>query len=975
MAETHNPILSTRVIQRWRLSDELPQPAPGRALVLLQAGKPLRTLRLGERLTANDLRWGSEKTLYEVDTTEHTLVCRCSLPGAGPTCLAVVQVAYQVSDPGTIVSDTLTDARAVLEPWLVATLGRVSRGYGPQHLAAAERAMQDTLQRTPQHRGFTLTQVGVVVDRQEDTRQAAEVFRYLEQKVQGVSQRFSPPILQPMEPPQRSQPISPEHAWDAVIRRVSGKVPLRAGETLVCVQANTKKIVVSKLQWLKRNLRYYVVSSTEWGDRSVESKTEPILLSDFTRNREIAVIVAFRVSCPPGQETRLAQAVSHTETPQEALHGAIAHYVHEFVRQDDIGACIDKYYDGKKQALGRFVEDTMRQHFGVDFAARLTLRYEEQLAVSHIVALPVTVTLTDSDEEHQLTVSADLEIHPHQQMQAILHYPHLSDLEQRVQRAVRAFFAEHVTVHACYYEMTMPAVQRPLRAMLQTLLEREGRTLGRLSVEVAAQEQRVEPFVPMTVDIPHTPYGSTAPITIKNDLQLVLRDYGQYKRAGSPALLPWVRETLATITAQVFFGKTYVEILLHFPAQAAEVKRLMGEATQRMGFTLHHLVTKTDMKENDFQDFQLYTFQCPELPTGEASITVSLQVRATLKISDLNNLAHLLNQNRDVHAAMETSIQGVLAQQLHQVDAETVYMKYDLSTDAAHPSLQDTLVACVTRHLAETYCAEVTTVALQWLDNAITRHIKAMMYKLSTLRLAVLPLAGVEQLNFQGNFRVTAVHPQGWGRFRQCDFTLDDLRTYCETALVAELKTVSQQALRYTTAAHREQLEEIVNTIAREAVAEQYGVMIQINNFDREDTASRQALAASAENEQLQKIGLRNKEVEALVQKRLQELEAQHMTGQSALVQQQRLLQAQEDVSTSTHAADEKDRATYEQRLAAMAQGTQAPAWSPPEEPGEGEPDQAMQELAQRRARKRLAPKAEVAQLGTENTTETPPAE
>lgn len=971
MADTHNPILSTQVVHRWRLFEELPQPTPGSAVVLLQAGQPLLTLGPGERLAVSEMRWGKEKTLYEIDLTDHSFVCRCTLPGARQTFVAAGHVTYCVAEPATIVTRSVTDARAVLEPWLVEALGRVSQGYGTQDTAAAERTMREAIQRMQDHVGLTIKHFSIALDVEDGMRVQEDVFQQLESRVKGEYQEELQRLAKQtvadnhtaaiekwrMGTRQRNENMPQASALDPVIRRVYEEPQLRPGETLVRLHADTKESVAKKPWFSKANLRYYIVSGTEWGDRIIESKTEPILLSDFSGNREIAVIVAFQVSCPPGNETRVAQAVCHAETPQEALHGAIARYVREFVTQADIGDFIDKYYDGKKQELCRSVELAIRQHLGFAFSARVSLRYEEELKVVKLSSLPIVVALKDSDEEHHLTLSADVAVHPQHQINAILQYPNLDRVGELVKRTVQAFFAEHVTVHTCYYNIAAPTLQLPLRKALQSVLEHEGRTLERLSLEVDSPDRKADLFVPMVVEIPHRPYGSTEDITIKNDLQLVLQDYGKYKQANCPELHLWVKNVLEKVITKELFGKTYLDILLDFQDQEKAIKSIMKDDAEQIGFDLHQLVKKTDMKENSLQELKLYTFNCPDLPTGQANISVSLQVVVTLKIPDLKSIADLLNQNRDVLEAMHRSIQGVLEQGLHQVDPETIYMKFSLPTNSSSTTLQEDLVEQVRQHLQGQYHADVPTVTIKPLDNAITQHINKMMNQLSEFRVEVLPFQGEDSLIFQGNFRVTSVDHNGWGLFRTCDFNLSDIRAYCEKAVTAELKPVSQQLLDYTTPAHRAKLEEIVDKIASEKVAQQYGVIIHIDNFDKEDTPSRRALAESAEAERRKKIDIRNHDADALVSRHLKQLEAHNIQMESDISKMERLLEEQEKIITSTNIVDKDDMETYKRRLEELDQKSPLPQWSESGRKADEDPQESVRALeAFLEGRKRPAP-------------------
>src|SRR5207244_769541 len=99
---------------------------------------------------------------------------------------------------------------------------------------------------------------------------------------------------------------------------------------------------------------------------------------------------------------------------------------------------------------------------------------------------------------------------------------------------------------------------------------------------------------------------STEKVIIKNDLQLVLKDYGKYKRLGSPEIKKWVENALKKIIREELFDKTYLYILLEFSSSEEKIKKLMQESVGEIGFDLQHLVTKPNMKENEFLELKLY---------------------------------------------------------------------------------------------------------------------------------------------------------------------------------------------------------------------------------------------------------------------------------------------------------------------------------------------------------------------------------
>lgn len=182
MANTYNPIIRNDDIPRFRLFKSRPAPEPGVALVLYREGQPLVTLWPDDRMTAGEARWGSYKTAYKVDVTEHSFTFDCTLPCRSDAFdfQAHVQVTCSVDDPALIVDRNLTDARDVLEPLIVRTMRGISRDYDVRESAAAEEAVAQAIATESYDVGLELNRVVVELSLEEDARTHIRELRRIE---------------------------------------------------------------------------------------------------------------------------------------------------------------------------------------------------------------------------------------------------------------------------------------------------------------------------------------------------------------------------------------------------------------------------------------------------------------------------------------------------------------------------------------------------------------------------------------------------------------------------------------------------------------------------------------------------------------------------------------------------------------------------------------------------------------------------
>ena len=182
MTDAYDLIIEKGDAPRIRLFQRPPTPEPGVALVLFREGQPLVTLWPGDRLTAGEARWGNYRTVYKVDVTEHSFSFNCTLPCESDAFdfQAVVQVAYAVDDPATIVERNVTDARAVLQPLIIATMRSVSRDYAVEESAAAEGTIAEAVQGKGYNVGLTLNRFVVNLSLEDDARSHIRKLKQLE---------------------------------------------------------------------------------------------------------------------------------------------------------------------------------------------------------------------------------------------------------------------------------------------------------------------------------------------------------------------------------------------------------------------------------------------------------------------------------------------------------------------------------------------------------------------------------------------------------------------------------------------------------------------------------------------------------------------------------------------------------------------------------------------------------------------------
>ncbi len=178
MPLTYNPILGEESAPKRAMFQHRHGPEPGVAMVVHREGRPLVLLRdPSDRLTAGEAWWGSIKTIYRVDVSDHKLELVCELPCEAYAFhfAARVQVTCQVADPVMVVERRITDATQTLEKVLTDAMRDASRRFRVEQADEAELAIRAALVERERTAGFSaafrLDDIVVELDLEEAARE------------------------------------------------------------------------------------------------------------------------------------------------------------------------------------------------------------------------------------------------------------------------------------------------------------------------------------------------------------------------------------------------------------------------------------------------------------------------------------------------------------------------------------------------------------------------------------------------------------------------------------------------------------------------------------------------------------------------------------------------------------------------------------------------------------------------------------
>src|SRR4028118_303365 len=173
------------------------------------------------------------------------------------------------------------------------------------------------------------------------------------------------------------------HPLDRVIRKVekaeaSAKNKANSPTEIVKSIDKQKKELLATIPFFSgQNIVYYLVSNTNDASNVAERKDLLIEVTDFAKDRKLRLSVAYRASCPPGNEQQVALALCGDDSSGDELDKKIKRWLAELTAER-AAEFIDNYYS-QVESLQASLKEIARKEVGLKLDFRLSLDQEKQL--------------------------------------------------------------------------------------------------------------------------------------------------------------------------------------------------------------------------------------------------------------------------------------------------------------------------------------------------------------------------------------------------------------------------------------------------------------------------------------------------------------------------------------------------------------------------------------------------------------------
>jgi hypothetical protein len=657
--------------------------------------------------------------------------------------------------------------------------------------------------------------------------------------------------------------MSQAYPLDSIIRRLDPEaLPTLLGpdEKLVIFDARTCKALEKKpFLAFGRDLRYYLVCTRRL---PLECRGPVLKLKSKTMRLTCNVEFSYEVRCERGNEEKLVASLHRGEHPGVMLDELLVNGMEDFVN-DPANATRDICLDllELRAEVEAYLAERALAELGVSLEAHLWPQHEDKLQPQPAKSGFFPIRLKDHDREINLKFTTDIEVDPDNRMRAVLRYPQVTTLEEKLKQVIRQTLAKEVTLHQFCYELT-GTVRSQLIETINQSLEGEGREVTYLLLESPALDLRP----PQLEEIEHLVEcvirDCEEKIQVVHRLQLSLCNLGRLRATGITNLGNWAKARLTDISRSVLFDKTYLDLLL---APGWEViKGAMEHEAAVIGYAVKQLIVVPHLPPLTWKDALPIDQYESSYVTKDSRVEVRLNIVVKGQIVNLKSpkLERYLRPSSKIADDMKETIRRETQMLMHRIDPERFYMRFDIFENGERP-VREEIEEHLSKVLTERFDVAEISVVAKPLETDLSRRLSALQERPQMLEVSNLSFpdhGGSESVTYRIIYKIAGVHESGWHTFRSLRFTSADEELASIKEILGEcvkerFETVPGIWLQYKDYKTKSQLQEVVSAAAAD-VLNTFGLSIDITGVRREETegelsAQRKLQAAIRESERV----------------------------------------------------------------------------------------------------------------------------
>ena len=619
-----------------------------------------------------------------------------------------------------------------------------------------------------------------------------------------------------------------ESVFNNVIKKVKKIPAILEDESVVRINMKTLKFQEKPIvSLLIKKFWTYVVGTSGTSRHIANGTTKEFEIKDHLTDRGLAIYFRYKVSCPDKNKIKLVESLAGEESPEHNFEKIIDTAIQKLINGDE-SIFLDKFSQHQLQFTQQ-IKQELSERTGLNVNLTLSVKYEDTLCPIQFNNL-IPVRLLNNNAELNTKLFFELSVISKNKLDAAINFRKEYLLEEKVVELVCNFFKENITFNEFYYGIDDLSLGK-LTQSINHVINSKGREVSILQIDPVVPNHKATEFESLKFELESIPHLSQKKVIIINDLQFELVDPKKFIGSKITDFNGHVEELLRRIIKQKTFGKTYLDFLLHFSRIEEKIEMEMKKSLYDIGYDLKQLISGPTLPETAYLQATPYSYSFKKLPTKSANIFVNFNVSITYSFSSFKKIKHYLNKNIPIEFEIETRIKNYLETTLNSKAPEDIYMKFSTELE---PELIKGIKKIVKKYRARLSGKPV----IKQEQTDIGDFVRGLMYQSQEFEISLQPLGGIQQFTFNGQLTIVSVEADGWDRLSKMNFDFDKILNVYKNAIKSKFEAIEEDRfLAYATNKGRNFLEKVANTEPVMTVAKRFGVIVQVDNLNRERTA------------------------------------------------------------------------------------------------------------------------------------------
>lgn len=645
----------------------------------------------------------------------------------------------------------------------------------------------------------------------------------------------------------RAQKSEQKYFLKKVIKRLPQKTKSKSDDYVV-TQYPLKSGILGLIG--RKDIKYFEVHNTN-DNRNYAENVQEIRINDFNTGMTIVMFLKYRLSCPLGKEEKLTEFLGLEESAEKTLINYIDKFVHKFY-EERINEFVMNL-DQNIQDLSHSLERKMAEVSGLNFMVKTSLRNSNKVKDIHLTD---SIKVVPKGIEQSLILKINYILKVSNKNMATLHmnYPsQIDDIKLEIKDIVSEYISDNVDAHTLFFNFINKEKE------LLELVERIDHILLAYGRQIKFQKMstdiNVDKLAEVEVVHKRLPVDRiNQSIAIKNKLQFELEDAGKYLDEDMPNLKEWATKELSDIFAIKVFEWEYIDFLVNFDELKFDMEKAMREKASRIGYKINQIISEPKLQENAFLRMDTHMFEYRQLATADSGITGDLNVTVTFMLNDKNAFRELLKYDDNAKESLRKMFEVELKKVLSYEAPERIFLQYyNDSFQGNNESLKGNLENKVRKHLMERLNATVQDIHIVPVDNGILEPLYTVRGQSMDIELELAPKIEGDPIRYRATLVVHGQDNNNWSQLIEGKYTLASISELVKKTLQAEFNMLSEDELRFKTLEHRRGIEKIADNLAKEIVSKRFGLIVEIENLDR-DKNSQETFAHQSKRRELEYV-------------------------------------------------------------------------------------------------------------------------